>query len=257
MLFVSFVVVIRLLEIIVGVGPVCYAIVDPLTTRRTSNSSCSRVFPLHSIHQQRMFVIGIVGGIASGKSAIASQFQTLGAEVIDADQLGHEVLDDPQVITAAVDRWGPEVLDADGRLCRDAIAHHVFPTTDNLVGDNKELDFWQRWTHPRIEQRMAERLAQLASRIPPPPGVVIDAALLFEAGWDQKCDSVIFLDVPREIRLQRARSRGWSESDIASREAAQMSIDEKRQKADFVIDNSVALEETYRSVRDTWIRLSS
>ena len=86
---------------------------------------------------------------------------------------------------------------------------------------------------------------------------MLDAALLFEAGWERICDAVIFLEVPREIRLQRALARGWSEADFAAREAAQMPVDEKRQKADFVIDNSVALEETYRRVKEVWIRLSS
>ena len=87
--------------------------------------------------------------------------------------------------------------------------------------------------------------------------VILDAALLFEAGWDRHCDAVIFLEVPSEIRRKRAQSRGWTLDEFAAREAVQMSIDEKRQKADFVIDNSVALEETYRRVNNIWIRFSS
>ena len=204
-----------------------------------------------------MFVIGLVGGIASGKSAVASQLASLGAEVIDADRLGHEVLDDPEVIAAAIDRWGNEILDQAGRLDRRAIAAHVFPTGDEQVDHPPELEFWQGCTHPRIEHFVQRRLESLSKRKSPPPGVVLDAALLFEAGWERICDAVIFLEVPREIRLQRALARGWSEADFAAREAAQMPVDEKRQKADFVIDNSVALEETYRRVKEVWIRLSS
>ena len=88
-----------------------------------------------------MFVIGLVGGIASGKSAVASQLASLGAEVIDADRLGHEVLDDPEVIAAAIDRWGNEILDQAGRLDRRAIAAHVFPTGDEQVDHPPNLSF--------------------------------------------------------------------------------------------------------------------
>jgi dephospho-CoA kinase len=204
-----------------------------------------------------MFVIGIVGGIGSGKSAVASQFASLGAEVIDADQLGHVVLEDSEVMAAAVGRWGDEVLDAAGRLNRRAIAARVFPASDGGTHGHRELEFWQSCTHSRIERLMKQRLEQLSSRNSPPLGVVLDAAVLFEAGWERICDAVIFLEVPREIRLRRALARGWSKADFTAREAAQMPVDEKRQKADFVIDNSGALEETYRRVKEVWIRLSS
>ena len=203
-----------------------------------------------------MFVIGIVGGIASGKSAVASLFESLGAEVIDADRLGHQVLDDPEVIAAAVERWGPEVLEK-GRLCRQWIAKRVFSGSDSQRGSDAERDFWQSCTHRRIERLAGERIAEISARNPPPAGVVLDAALLFEAGWARICSKIVFLEVPREIRLQRARLRGWSEAEFAAREAAQMPVDEKREKADFVIDNSVALEETYRRVKEIWIHLSS
>ncbi len=197
-----------------------------------------------------MKTVGIVGGVASGKSQVARMFGQLGAEIIDADQAGHEVLDEPAVIQAATHRWGTGILGKDGKLDRRAIADRVFGP-----GNRDELLFWEGVTHPRIHDRISQRLADLAA-LPGDRVVVLEAALLFEAGWDTLCDLVVFIDAADSIRRQRAAVRRWSASEWEQREAAQTSLAEKRRKADIVIDNSGTLEQTYLQVQALWNQLS-
>jgi dephospho-CoA kinase len=96
-------------------------------------------------------------------------------------------------------------------------------------------------------QAEAEQLAASGVEI-----AILDAALLFEAGWDAYCDRVLFVEVPRELRLARARARGWSEEDFASRELRQWPVEEKRRRSDSVLDNSGSIDETQRQVRELW-----
>ncbi len=191
-------------------------------------------------------IVGIVGGVACGKSAVAQQFGRLGAHVIDGDKLGHEVLRLPEVVAAARKRWGPEAVDAKGNASRSCIAARVFPDTEN---GRAELEFWEGVTHPRIAKLMQQRLDEL----PVETIVVLDAAVMFKAGWDKQCDHVVYVDVPREERLRRAvDQRGWSEEQFDQREAAQLPTEEKRRRATAVIDNSGSLDKTYVRVVRFW-----
>jgi dephospho-CoA kinase len=179
-------------------------------------------------------------------------FEDLGAEVIDADKLGHRVLQDEEVISQAVRRWGTEVRAADGSLLRDRIAERVFAAgTEGIV----ERTFWNEVMHPRIRKLMLEEFRRLEQdgRV---EVVCLDAALLLEAQWDEFCDWIVLVETPPEIRHVRAASRGWEAQELAERESAQMSLANKRQKADFVIDNSGDFEQTYGQVRDAWLRFS-
>jgi dephospho-CoA kinase len=198
--------------------------------------------------RSRVVIIGIVGGIASGKTIVAECFQRLGAEVIEADRLGHEVLDEPEVRAALRARWGDAVFTGDGRVDRKAVARIVFGPPPQGPA---ELAFLEELTHPRIGCRMRQRLAELASR-PELRAVVLDAPVLLEAGWDEFCDKIVFVEAPRRIRLQRARQRGWTEAEFAAREAVQKSLDEKRNCADWVIDNSLSPPEAFRQVQQFW-----
>ena len=84
------------------------------------------------------------------------------------------------------------------------------------------------------------------------PAVVLDAPVLLEAGWDKYCDKIVFVDSPRKVRQQRARLRGWTEVEFAAREAAQKSLDEKRNCADWVIDNSKSPQHAFEQVQQLW-----
>ena len=195
-----------------------------------------------------MVVIGIIGGIACGKSFVAEQLRSLGAEVINVDRIGHEVLQESDVRAALVQRWGDEILDADGQISRSAVGQRVFPGNSHESGN---LEFLEDLVHPKIGERIRRRIEAFA-RDQPGKSVVVDAALLIEANWAGFCDKLVFLEVPREQRLTRAKQRGWSESEFSSREAAQGDLDMKRKQADWVMDNSGSAEHTFAEVQQFW-----
>lgn len=194
-----------------------------------------------------MLVVGLIGGIGSGKSQAAEIFRDLGATVLDADAIGHEVLREKDVVDALVRRFGQGILAPDGQISRRELARIVF-----APGHEADRRFLEELTHPRISQRLAAALAQLQASARPPLVVVVDAALLLEAGWDRYCDKIMFIDAPRDLRLERAVARGWSAEQFSAREAAQWPLEEKRQRAQIVIRNVRTLENLRQVLRLTW-----
>lgn len=193
-----------------------------------------------------MRVIGLVGGIASGKSLVARQLVELGAGWLDADRAGHEVLELPEVKQAIRDRFGEEVVGADGQLSRPAIGRRIFGGN----GVTADRQFLEHLTHPRIGELLARQAADLEAA--GKEVLVLDAPLLMEAGWNNFCDKTVFVEAPREVRLGRARGRGWSDAEFNAREAAQLSLDVKRDRADVVLDNSGSPEATREQVERLW-----
>ncbi|HTO05345.1 MAG TPA: dephospho-CoA kinase [Opitutus sp.] len=200
-----------------------------------------------------MMVLGIVGGIASGKSLVSREFARLGAEIIDADRLGHEVLLDSEVEASARARWGNSIFGPDGHIDRRQLAKIVFAPGSHGVEERRYLE---QLTHPRIASKMRERIGELAT-LGAVDVVVLDAALLLEAGWDEYCDEILFIDTPRELRIERARSRGWSEADLAAREAVQASLETKQKRATAVINNAGRPEQTIAQVHQYWKTLTA
>ena len=197
-----------------------------------------------------MEIVGLLGGVASGKSLVAAALARLGAGVLDADRAGHEVLRLPEVIDAARKRWGEAVLGPDGQIDRRRLAAVVFSGPPQGPEERK---FLEKLTHPRIGARLQEearRLEAAGCRV-----AVLDAPLLLEAGWDTLCHRLVFVDAPRPIRLARALARGWSEREFAEREGVQESVDSKRKRADVVVDNSGSPEETQAQVERLWASL--
>lgn len=194
-----------------------------------------------------MKVIGLVGGIASGKSLVSDLLCRQGAQLLDADKAGHAVLRQAEVKQALRERWGEQVFGKDGEIDRAAVARIVFGSGDAAAA---ELRFLEQITHPRIGKLLEDRMAELsAAGI---PAVVLDAPVMIKAGWDQRCDMILFVDAPRDIRVERALQRGWTEEGFAAREAAQESLAEKRRRADFVIDNSGPVGHTEQQVKQLW-----
>jgi dephospho-CoA kinase len=194
-----------------------------------------------------MLTIGLLGGVASGKSCVARMLAELGAGVLDADRAGHEVLADPEVTAALERRWSGSILDSAGRPDRAAIAARVFRTDPQAVADRA---FLEDLLHPRIGRRLkeqAERLNQAGQDV-----VVLDAPLLLEAGWDTQCDLLIFVDAPRALRLERAQARGWSVDQFAQRESAQLDVSQKRARADIVVPNEGSTEQLRQHVQQVW-----
>jgi len=196
-----------------------------------------------------MLVIGIVGGVASGKSLVADQFRQLGAVVLDADSVAHEVLEEPQVRQAIRRRWDDRPFDSAGRVDRKALANIVFASSQTGSDD---LAYLEHITHPRIGEKLERQIA--AANAAGAIALVLDAAVLFKVGWDRFCDRIIFVDTPRSVRLRRVSQRGWNTEQFDRREASQLPLDEKRAKADTVIDNSATPEETQKQILDYWHR---
>ena len=194
-----------------------------------------------------MLITGVVGGVGSGKTLVASELGKLGAGVLDGDRAGHEVLKEGEVCRAIRERWGDQVFDRMGHVERRRLAQIVFaPTPTGLT----ELEYLEQLTHPRILALLEGQILEMRDQ-----GValaVLDAPVMFKAGWDQLCDKIIFVDVPCPIRLARCRERGWTEEEFARREASQESIEWKRSRADVVIDNSGPPAATRRQVEQFW-----
>ena len=198
--------------------------------------------------QRKIPVIGILGGVASGKSAVAGLFGELGAVVLDADRAGHRVLRQPEVEQAVRERWGDRVFDADGRVDRSGVARIVFaPPPDGP----RELAWLEQLTHPRIRKLLEEEIERLTGAREV-PAVVLDAPVLDKAGWDRFCDYLVFVDVPRDVRLARALQRGWTAEQFAAREAAQPSAAERRARASHLVDNSGEIEQTKVQAERVW-----
>ena len=193
-----------------------------------------------------MRIIGLTGGIACGKSTVSRALCALGAAIIDADALAHELSQPGQpIFNAYVERFGREIVTAGGTLDRAAIARCVF--ADPAVRAEVEAI-----AHPIIRREAEERLraaAQAQKR-----AAVLDVPLLFEAGWDVLADEVWVVALPAEEQLARllARDKSMSEGEARARISAQMSLAEKCARADIVIDNSGTPGETRECIEQLW-----
>ncbi|HZE96544.1 MAG TPA: dephospho-CoA kinase [Planctomycetota bacterium] len=172
----------------------------------------------------KRLVVGLAGGVGSGKSTVASIFIKQGARGIDADVLGHRVLEQPRMRAALVRDWGAEIL-KDGRVDRAALARLAFRSRKTVARLNRRV-------HPEILREIRRRIARARG------WVVLDAALLFETGADALCDKVVFVSVPRAIRARRVRARGWGPEELRRRERFQLPVVYKKKKADYIIDNA-------------------
>lgn len=186
-------------------------------------------------------IIGLVGGVGSGKSLVAKAFADHGAAIVAGDPLGHEALERPEILERIAARWGERVLDAEGTVDRKKMAAVVFASPVERA--NLEL-----LVFPWIEKRLREELDK-AQADPAVPFVVLDAAVMLEAGWNSACDRVVYVHAPRAARLERvAVQRGWDAAEVAGREAAQLPLSVKASRADAAVDNSGTPENTRRQV---------
>jgi dephospho-CoA kinase len=195
-------------------------------------------------------VLGLTGGIASGKSTVAQIFRELGAQVVSADELAREVVRPGSVtLQEIVGRFGPGVLDEAGNLDRRMMAERIFTS----AGERAALN---RITHPAIARLAARRFREIereGARL-----IVYDAPLLFEAGAEGQVDAVLVVTVGPDQQLKRLMARNTlSRSEAMARIASQMSQQEKAARADFLIDNSGSVEETRQQVKALMARLET
>lgn len=187
-------------------------------------------------------IIGLAGGIGSGKSSVSKLMASMGGLVIDADAAARAALDEPAVQAELVAWWGPKILDAQGRVDRREVAARVF---DN----EKELRRLEELVHPIVAEKRRQAIAA-ARKNPDIRFIVLDVPLLFEVGVDDECDRVVFVEADRATRLERLkRARGWEESELDRREKRQMALDKKRSLADDIIVNNADEAECRSQVR--------
>ncbi|MBB3109578.1 dephospho-CoA kinase [Paenibacillus phyllosphaerae] len=190
--------------------------------------------------------LGLTGGIACGKSTVSAMLVSLGAKLVDADRVAREVvLPGEPALTAIVDRFGQEVLAEDLTLDRRKLGGMVFSDPDKL----KDLE---AILHPAIRERMHSQVEAYTTE--DPAGlVIVDIPLLYETGQADVYDAVMVVYIPRSLQVERLMARNSLERSEAERRVGlQMDIEEKRERADFVIDNSGDLEATRAQVERFW-----
>ena len=192
-------------------------------------------------------ILGITGGIATGKSSVAKIFRELGAAVLSADELAREVVAPGSPLLARLaERFGATVLREDGGLDRPALAAIIFADPQA----RRDLDGLM---HPAIATLAETRLRELAARS---PLGVYEAPLLFEAGAEGRVDAVLVVTADDETQLRRLMARdGVDEGAARARIAAQMPLAEKVRRSDYVIDNSQGPEAAEQAVRELFTRL--
>jgi len=174
-------------------------------------------------------IIGIAGGIGSGKTFVARLFGELGCLVIEADALVREAYLDPAVRRTLREWWGGEVFTVDGGVDRAAIARKVFD-------DPKQRRRLEQLLHPWVSAR---REVLQKGAVDKTKAFIWDTPLLFETGLNEACDAVVFVDVPDADRLRRVVvRRGWDAAELHRRENLQMPLDKKRRISDYVLNNT-------------------
>lgn len=192
-------------------------------------------------------VLGLVGGIGAGKSTVAAALARHGGRILAGDPLGHEALEQPDILARVTEIWGDRgILTAAGKVDRKKFGRIVFPSP-------VERSRLEHLVHPYIEKRIREEIDKAVAD-PAVKFVVLDAAIMLEAGWDGVCDKLVFVDAPRAVRLARVQQqRHWTDQDLANREAVQMPADKKKERADVVVDNGGSAEATVAQV-DEFVR---
>lgn len=194
-----------------------------------------------------MFVIGLTGSIGTGKSEAARQLEALGASIISADEVGHEAYTPnteawEQVIAA----FGDDILQDDGDIDRRKLGAIVF-------SDPSQLEKLNQIMHPRMARMVADKIGVLRDQ-----GVnvvVVEAALLFEAGWDTLVEEVWVTDSPEHIVIGRLKERnGLSEEEAKKRINSQMGRAERIERSDFVINNSGDMADLGNAIKELWER---
>ncbi|MBI4799299.1 MAG: dephospho-CoA kinase [Desulfarculus sp.] len=196
-----------------------------------------------------MLQVGLTGGIATGKSTVAQMFVELGAHLVDTDQMARQAVEPGSpALGEIVAAFGPEVLDAQGNLDRRGLREKVF-------GDELARARLNAIVHPRVAELVRHELARLEAQ--DPGGVaLIDVPLLYETNWQGRYQAVVLVYAPAEAQMARLMARdGVDRASAQAALKAQMDIEEKRAKAQFVVDNSGGLAETHRQVKAIWSQL--
>ena len=193
-------------------------------------------------------VIGIAGGVGSGKSFVARLFGELGCGVIDSDAQVRAAYLDPSIRQAIRSWWGGDAFLASGEINRQFVARKVF-------ADETERRRLEGLIHPWVAEARRREMSAAAGD-PQVVAYVWDTPLLFEAGLASECDAVVFVDAPAEVRLKRVReTRGWDEAELRRRENLQWPLDKKRRISDYVLTNTADADDPRGQVREVLSRI--
>jgi len=191
-------------------------------------------------------VIGLTGNIGSGKSTVAGMLAGLGAEIINADEIGHNLLKKKAVRKSVVQSFGASILAKNGEIKRRELGKVVFR-------DKKKLEELNRILHPLMFNEIKKRITFSEARI-----IIVDVAILLEAGWDSLVDKILLVSASSQARGKRIKEKtGLSSEEIDGIMRAQFSQDEKTRRADFLIENEGNIEETRKQVEQFWNKLVS
>ena len=179
--------------------------------------------------ENKKLIIGILGGIGSGKSSVAAEFAKLGCAVIDADRIAHQLIDTERIVRQIREVFGAEVFDADGNIDRAALGERTFENSENVAKINDIL-------HPEVLIKCGQLIAEYNNA--DIKAIILDLPLLIEVGWDKKCDILIFVDCPESIRAARTEKKArLSKKLLKKRENFQISLDNKLKIAHYTINN--------------------
>ena len=194
-----------------------------------------------------MLVIGLTGSIGTGKSEAARQLEALGASIISADQVGHEAYTpNTEAWEHVVSAFGDEILRDDGEIDRRKLGTIVF-------SDPGQLERLNQIMHPRMAQMVADKVEVLRGQ--GVEVVVVEAALLFEAGWDSLVEEVWTTDSPEQAVIERLKVRnGMSEEEARKRMSSQMGRTERLDRSDYVIENSGDMVALGVAIKELWDR---
>ncbi len=195
-------------------------------------------------------IIGILGGVGSGKSTVAAEFAKLGCRIIDADRIAHALLERKDVREKVVSVFGEGILDSAGKIDRKKLGDMVFADGDRLSALNKII-------HPLVLGR-AEQLIERYSRENQVKAIVLDMPLLVEVGWAERCDKLIFVDCRRQLRVDRAKKIGIiGKNQHKIRENFQISLDKKVVIADNTVDNNSDFSGLAKQVADIFSHIEN
>jgi dephospho-CoA kinase len=193
-------------------------------------------------------IIGIVGGIGSGKSFVADLLKEQGCLVIHSDELVRDAYHLPEVKDALRLWWGPAVFGSDGQVNRRAIAQRVFDNAD-------ERERLEKLLHPIVDRRRGEIMAQNSGKSQV-LAYVWDTPLLVETGLNSQCDAIIYVEASDALRLARLKaSRGWDGAELIRRENLQLPLDKKREISEYVVVNTADADYARGQVEDVLSRI--
>jgi len=187
-------------------------------------------------------IIGILGGIGSGKSTVAAEFVKLGCGLIDADKIAHELLDEQSVKEEIINLFGKNISDPCGKLSHKKIADIVF-------NDYQKLSMLNGIIHPLVLKQTEEHIEKFNQQNHI-KAIILDMPLLLEVGYEKRCDSLIFVDCEEKIRTERVKTKDFNKNQLKIREKFQISLDKKKSIADNTLVNNSGFSALVKQVAD-------